>query len=104
VWTPRDYESLAREGFAKNPVAYRCVRMIAEAAASVPLAVFAGGRRAEDHPLRRLLDRPNPEQGGPDLLEAFFGTLQVSGNGYLEAAGEGCPRGLPSSTPCGRTG
>src|SRR3990167_11349538 len=89
VWTPRDYESLAREGFAKNPVAYRCVRMIAEAAASIPLAVFAGGRRADDHPLRRLVDRPNPQQGGPDLLEAFFGTLQVSGNGYLEAAGEG---------------
>jgi HK97 family phage portal protein len=89
VWTPRDYESLAREGFARNPVAYRCVRMIAEAAASVPLTVFAGGRRADDHPLRALLDRPNPEQGGPDLLEAFFGALQVSGNGYLEAAGEG---------------
>ncbi|MDP1632786.1 MAG: phage portal protein [Caulobacter sp.] len=89
VWTPRDYESLAREGFAKNPVAYRCVRMIAEAAASVPLAVFSGGRRADDHPLRRLIDRPNPEQGGPDLMEAFFGALQVSGNGYLEAAGEG---------------
>jgi phage portal protein BeeE len=30
VWTPRDYECLAREGFAKNPVAYRCIRMIAE--------------------------------------------------------------------------
>ncbi len=89
IWTPRDYETLAREGFAKNPVAYRCVRMIAEAAASIPLAVFAGGRRAEDHPLRRLLDRPNPEQGGPDLLEAFFGALQVSGNGYLEASGDG---------------
>ena len=89
VWTPRDYESLAREGFAKNPVAYRCVRMIAEAAASVPLTVFAGGKRADDHPLKRLIDRPNPEQGGPDLLEAFFGTLQVSGNGYLESAGEG---------------
>jgi len=89
VWTPRDYESLAREGFAKNPVAYRCVRMIAEAAASIPLAVFVDGKRADGHPLRRLLDRPNPEQGGPDLLEAFFGALQVSGNGYLEAAGDG---------------
>ena len=31
-WTPRDYASLADEGFVKNPVAYRCVRMIAEAA------------------------------------------------------------------------
>ena len=40
-WTPRDYRSLATEGFAKNAVAYRCVRMIAEAAASAPLAVAA---------------------------------------------------------------
>jgi HK97 family phage portal protein len=87
VWTPRDYECLAREGFAKNPVAYRCIRMIAEAAASAPLVVFHEGRRAADHPLQRLLDRPNPEQGGPDLMEAFFGSLQTAGNAYLEAAG-----------------
>ena len=35
VWTPRDYASLAKEGFAKNPVAYRCVRLVAEAAKGV---------------------------------------------------------------------
>ena len=84
-WTPRNYEALAREGFARNPVAYRCVRLIAEAAASVPLVVFEAGRRSPNHPLMRLLERPNPEQGLPDLLEAFFGALQTAGNGYLEA-------------------
>ncbi len=85
-WTPRDYAALAREGFACNPVAYRCVRMIAEAAASTPLAVFVDGARAPTHPLQRLLDAPNREQGGPDLMEAFFGALQTSGNAYLEAS------------------
>jgi HK97 family phage portal protein len=84
-WTQRNYAALAREGFAKNPVAYRCIRMIAEAAASVPLTVFADGARAPDHPLQALIDRPNPEQSAPDLLEAFFGALQTSGNAYLEA-------------------
>lgn len=87
-WTPRDYGALAAEGFGKNPVAYRCVRMIAEAAGSMPLAVFHEGRRSDEHPLARLLAAPNREQGGPDLMEAFFGHLQVAGNGYLEAAGE----------------
>src|SRR5690349_6620473 len=77
VWTPRDYECLAREGLAKNPVAYRCIRMIAEAAASAPLVVFHEGRRVADHPLQRLIERPNLEQGGPDLMEAFFGSLQT---------------------------
>ena len=87
-WTPRDYAALASEGFAKNPVVYRCVRMIAEAAAATPLIVFEGGRRAPDHPLQGLLRKPNPEQGGPDLMEAFFGNLQTAGNAYLEAAGD----------------
>jgi HK97 family phage portal protein len=85
-WTPRDYESLAREGFAKNPIAYRCIRLLAEATASVPLVVHEQGVRAPEHPVARLLARPNREQAGVDLIEMFVGALQTSGNGYLEAA------------------
>ena len=68
-WTPRDYASLAAEGIGKNAVAYRCVRMIAEAAASAPLIVFADGVRDDAHPAARLMARPNPEQSGPEWLE-----------------------------------
>ena len=85
AWTPHTYGALAREGFGKNPVSYRCIRMIAEAAASVPLTAFADGARAPDHPLQRLIDRPNPEQSAPDLMEAFFAALQTSGDAYLQA-------------------
>lgn len=81
VWPMRDPSAFAREGYARNAIAYRCVRMIAEAAASAPLKVGPAG-----HPLARLLSRPNPEQTGVELLEAFYGHLQVSGNAYLEAA------------------
>jgi HK97 family phage portal protein len=86
VWTPRNYQALAQEGFAKNAVAYRCVRMIAEACAAVPLRVEYEGRRAPDHPLQKLIERPNPEQGGADLREAVYGGLQTAGNAYVEAA------------------
>jgi HK97 family phage portal protein len=90
VWTPRDYASLATEGFARNPVAYRCVRMIAEAGASCPLVVFERGERAKpEHPLVKLLARPSPEQAGVELMEVLYGTLQTAGNAYLEAAGDG---------------
>ena len=81
VWSARDPAVFAREGYARNAIAYRCVRMIAEAAASAPLKVGPA-----DHPLARLLARPNPEQTGVELLEAFYGHLQVSGNAFLEAA------------------
>ena len=98
-WTPRDYAHLAAEGFAKNAVAYRCVRMIAEAAASTPLLVFADGVRRDDHPLAALLARPNPEQSGVEWLEALYGALQTAGNAYAEAVGEAEPEELWTLRP-----
>ena len=100
VWSARDAATLIREGFAKNPIAYRCVRMIAEAAASAPLVVFHNGERATpDHPLQRLIDRPNPDQSGADLMESFYGALQCAGDGYLEAAGDEQPNELYNLRP-----
>jgi HK97 family phage portal protein len=91
IWSARDPGAFAREGYAKNAIAYRCVRLIAEAAASAPLKVGPA-----EHPLARLLARPNPEQTGVELLEAFYGHLQVAGNAFLEAAsfGESAPSEL----------
>jgi len=88
VWTPRDYASLAKEGFQTNPIVYRAVRMIAEAAASVPLLLYDGGKELADHPLLRLMATPNPRDSGAVLREALFGYLLVSGNAYLEAVSD----------------
>ncbi|MCB9956918.1 MAG: phage portal protein [Caulobacterales bacterium] len=85
VWTPRDYASLARAGFERNVIAYRCVRLVSEAAASIPLKVVDGGAAASEHPLLSLLQHPNPEQSGAELLETLYGFLQTAGNAYLEA-------------------
>lgn len=89
VWTPRQYGDLAQEGFMRNAIAYRCVRMISETAAALPWILYegAGGRRREleSHPLLDLLARPNPLQSGVDFREAWFGFLQIAGNAYLEA-------------------
>jgi HK97 family phage portal protein len=100
VWTPRDYASLARAGFERNVVVYRCVRLVAEAAASAPLAVIDAGRVASAHPLKTLLEKPNPEQSGVELLEQFYGFLQTAGNAYLEqVAIDGAPRELYALRP-----
>lgn len=92
-WTPRDYASLAREGFARNAVAYRAVRMVSEAVASVPYALQEAGRDLDRHPLLDLLAQPHPRRRFQDLLEAVCGHLLVSGNAYLEVVTvEGAPR------------
>lgn len=84
-WSPRGYASLASQGYARNPVVYRCVRLVAETANRVPLVVSEGDRRLEDHPLAQLLLRPNGRQSGGELLETVYAHLQTAGNAYLQA-------------------
>ena len=97
-------QTLTRVGFLGNPVAFRCVKIIAEAAAAVPVVVQDATRRFDVHPVLDLLAAPNPGQGGAALFEAFYGHLLLSGDGYIEAAGWGRAAGRASSTCCGRTG
>jgi HK97 family phage portal protein len=84
-WSGRDFLAAAREGVLKNAVAYRCVRMIAEGAASVPWLVYDGRKELETHPLLALLARPNPEEEGSALFERWYAFLQTAGDAYIEA-------------------
>lgn len=94
AWSARDTGTLTRVGFLRNPVAFRCVKVVAEAAAAVPVVVQDASRRFDVHPVIDLLAAPNPGQGGSALMESFYGHLLLSGDGYLEAAGAG-PGGGP---------
>lgn len=94
AWSPRDSQSLTRAGFIGNPVGFRAVKLIAEAAAALPLTCQDAQRRYETHPLLTLTRRPNAAQGRAELMEALYGQILLSGNGYLEAVG-GTPGALP---------
>lgn len=89
LWTPRNYAALAREGYNRNPIVYRCVRLIAESAASANWLLYEKGEERDEHPLLSLLARPNSHQAQVELLEAFYGHLLVSGNAYVEAVAVG---------------
>ena len=90
-WTRRDYASLARQGYMRNPVAHRAVRVISETAAAVPWLLYDGTAELDEHPLLKLLERPNQRQAGAAFLEALYGYLLISGNAFVELieAGEG---------------
>ena len=98
AWSARDTATLTRVGLSRQ-------------SGGVPLRQDhrrgggggAGGgaghrdRRFDVHPVIDLLAAPNPGQGGSALMEGFYGNLLLSGDGYLEAAGEvasGGPREL----------
>ena len=73
----QNYAALCREGFARNPIAHRCVRLIAESAASVPL-------HSSDARVARLLSRGLPNRSAVETLESFYGYLQLGGDAFLE--------------------
>ncbi len=90
-FTPRRYDSLAEEGYQKNVIVHRCIKLIAQNAASVPWTLYQGhaGHKTPlfDHPLIKLLKQPNPMQGGTEMFEALYGFYLISGNTYLEGVG-----------------
>jgi phage portal protein BeeE len=109
-WTPRDYAALAREGYTKNAIVHRAVRLIAESIGGLSFVLYEGAAELSAHPLLDLLARPNPRQDGASLLETIAAHLLLAGNAYVEAvalqgdlAGEGALRRCASCTRCGPT-
>lgn len=68
---------------------YACVRILAEAIASLPLHVYertkTGKLRAVEHPLYALLhDEPNPEMTSFVFRETLMSHLLIWGNAYVQ--------------------
>lgn len=78
AWGGRDAASLTQDGYLRNAVAYRCVRMVAEAAASVPRVTAHAGAA-------KLLRAPAPDVAGAGFLEGIYTQLQLAGNAFVEA-------------------
>jgi phage portal protein BeeE len=69
VWPAYDAR-LAEDAYRKTALILRCLSLIAHAAGTAPLRVYDEANDDEevaDHPLRRLVRQPNPNQG-----EALF--------------------------------
>jgi len=84
VWSPRNYDSFAKEAYGKNVVAYQSINRIADAIASVKMGVYRGETELAEHPLITLLRRPNPTQSYGDYVRAKVSFLMIAGNGYEE--------------------
>lgn len=91
-WTPRNNVALTRAGYERNAIVYRAVRMIAEAAATVPWLAFEDTTENPAHPALALIQRPAPQMSGSDLLERVYTSLLLFGDAYVEAV---CLDGVP---------
>lgn len=79
---------------------YACVRILAEAVASLPLHVYeyqedGGKQMVHDHPLYYLLhDEPNPEMTSFVFRETLMSHLLIWGNAYAQIIRDGSGRVL----------
>ncbi len=92
VTTPRRYDTLAEEGYRQNVIAFRAINLVAKGVASIPLNLYRGNDRLEEHPLLDVLARPNPRLKGVNFMANFVGFHQIAGNAYMLAVG---PEGRP---------
>ncbi|MDJ0806442.1 MAG: phage portal protein [Gammaproteobacteria bacterium] len=73
----------------KVSAVYGCVRIIAEAIASLPLKIYErtdDGRQLADHPLNNLFMLPNGIQTGFEMREFKASSLLLRGNFYAQKA------------------
>jgi HK97 family phage portal protein len=90
VWTPREYDKLAKEGFEQNIWVYRCVMVTAQAVAAVDWLAYGDQRKKkelETHPMLELLYKPNEFMSKQEFFEALAAYVLLSGNSYIEANG-----------------
>ena len=100
LFDPWKLNDAALEGYAGNPIVFSCIRMIADACASVKIEVHKTNANGETeimpkHPLLELLRNPNPSQTGKQFIremvthylyagEVFVLRLPTSGSGIKE--------------------
>ncbi len=87
IWSDRNFEVFAREGYIRNVITYKCVSMLARSASSVPIMVYdkTTNKRIEDHPIEKLLQNPNPTQSRSEFFESLYSYKLISGNSYIQA-------------------
>lgn len=84
-----NYQEAVKEGYSALTWVYRCIRKRGEAIGSVPWKTFRVGSDGTstplpNHPLEKLVNRPNPYQDRKEFFEQFSTYLDLSGNNYIE--------------------
>ena len=100
-FSPRNYLAYSKEGYEKNAIVHRCISVIAKGIASINIDVYqktGTGRKlmADKHPLKVLLDKPNPTMGGARFFEYATSYYLIAGNVFIIPNNINLPKKLPT--------
>lgn len=86
-----EYTDLSEIGYRENVVVYRCIHLIARAAASVSwlLKKYDAQKKVDEtihnHEILALFEKPNTRQSRASFIETAVSHLLLSGNCYIQA-------------------
>ena len=86
--TTFSYDLLAKEGYEKNVIVYRCINLIAKNLSLPPWTFYKEDHELDQHYLLDLIDTPNTVQTRSAFLEELVSDLLIDGNAYIEAVEE----------------
>lgn len=84
VYTEVNYAAIAKEGYSQNFVIFRCMQEIVKAACQLRIKVMKRSTNGEDtevinHPIVKLLERPNPLYGQSEFLTRAISFYYLGG-------------------------
>jgi HK97 family phage portal protein len=87
VWMEVSFNSLVQNGYKASSAVFGCVRALAFSFPEPELVVWRstpiGAQPEPEHPLRKLLERPNPDMGEAEFAQYAVTYAAVGGNCYV---------------------
>jgi len=83
-WSNWTIRKATKDGYRESGWVYKSVSLIARTAAIVPWGIYNEKNELVDHPLTKILKRPNPQMSRQDLFELIVSWLELSGEGYMK--------------------
>lgn len=84
-YSSNNYENFVTNGWRKNELIFSCINKTAMTAAQVGMKVHkSDGELAPDHPLQKILQRPNPFMSEFQFWYAVITFLKLAGVAYFE--------------------
>jgi HK97 family phage portal protein len=81
-WIDTSWSSLVSNIYAVNSAVGQCILKLAQGYPEPPPMVLVNGEEQENHPLKALLDRPNPLMSHSELMQISIIYRVVGGNAY----------------------
>lgn len=85
IWSERNTRAFAKEGYQWNSVVFSCIELIVKNASTVPIKVMTdNGEAPANHPLSRLVKRPNPIMDFSEFMGINIAFHRLTGESYME--------------------